>query len=88
MAYGLKDWVCIETLATELTPGGDCCMVEVRTSLGTELLSAEAAEAGLATGVRGSCGLCSDLTVVKEGLQAGVWGDGAVKETCEAVDVE
>lgn len=57
-------------------------MVEVRTSLGfvTEALSIDGVDAGRCTGVIGGRGLCSDLIVEKEGLHAGVWGDGAAKE--------
>lgn len=69
-------------------PGGDCCIVEVRTNLGTDDFNGELV-AGRGMGVTGALGLCSLFTVAKEGLlKAGVCGDGAAKETWEAVEVE
>lgn len=62
-------------------------MVDVRTSLGTDDLSGELV-CGRGMGVMGAAGLCSLFTVVKEGLKAGVCGDGAAREICEAVEVE
>jgi hypothetical protein len=71
----------------EKTFGGDCWMVEVRTSRGIDDLSGEPVD-GRAIGVMGAPGLCSLLTVVNDGLNAGVWGEGAANETWDAVDVE
>lgn len=62
-------------------------MVEVRTNRGKDDFSGELV-AGLGIGVIGAPGLCSLLTVVKEGLKPGVWGEGAANETCDAVEVE
>lgn len=62
-------------------------MVEVRTSRGSDDFSGELV-AGRAIGVMGAPGLCSLLTVVKEGLNAGVCGEGAAIDTWDAVDVE
>ena len=62
-------------------------MVDVRTSRGSDDLKGEAV-AGRGTGVIGAGGLGSVLTVAKDGLQTGVCGDGAAKETCDAFDVE
>ena len=53
-------------------------MVEVRTSRGIDLGESVTARR---PGVAGAGGLGSLLTVVKDGLQAGVCGDGAAKET-------
>jgi len=77
-------------LATELKPTGEVWMVEVRTSFGfsPEALSIDGVDAGRCTGVIGGCGLCSVFTVEKDGLQAGVCGDGAANETWDAVEVE
>jgi hypothetical protein len=66
---------------------GDACIVEVLTNFGMDDLRGELV-AGLGIGVKGAPGLCSLFTVVNEGLNAGVCGDGAVKDTCEAVEVE
>lgn len=55
-------------------------MVEVRTSLGAEDLRGEDV-AGRGTGVIGAGGLGSVFTVTNDGLQAGVWGDGAARDT-------
>lgn len=63
-------------------------MVEVLTSFGIEDFKGELVEVGRAIGVIGARGLCSLFTVVKDGLNAGVCGDGAAKETWDAVDVE
>jgi hypothetical protein len=71
----------------ENTSGGDCCIVEVRTSRGIDDLRGEPV-VGRAIGVMGALGLCSLFTVVKEGLKAGVCGEGAANEHCEAVEVE
>lgn len=62
-------------------------MVDVRTNLGMDDLRGELVE-GRAIGVIGALGLCSLLTVVKDGLKAGVCGEGAAKEACDAVEVE
>ena len=62
-------------------------MVEVRTSLGAEDLTG-LDEAGRGAGVMGAGGLGSVFTVAKDGLQAGVWGEGAAKETWDAFEVE
>jgi hypothetical protein len=62
-------------------------MVEVRTRRGMECLSGELV-AGRGIGVIGARGLCSLLTVVKDGLKAGVFGDGAANDIWDAVDVE
>jgi len=43
---------------------------------------------GRGIGVMGALGLCSLLTVVNDGLKAGVCGEGAANETCDAVEVE
>ena len=56
-------------------------MIEVRTSLGTDDLRGELVEVGRGIGVIGAPGLCSLFTVVKEGLKAGVCGDGAASDT-------
>jgi hypothetical protein len=71
----------------EKTPGGDCWIVEVRTKRGMDDLSGELV-AGRGMGVIGAPGLCSLFTAVNEGLKAGVCGEGATKETCDAVEVE
>ena len=43
----------------------------------------------LVAGVIGGAGLREAvLTVVNDGLQAGVWGEGAVTDAWEAIDVE
>ena len=55
-------------------------MVDVRTSLGTDDLRGEEV-AGRGIGVIGAGGLGSDLTVAKDGLQDGVCGEGAAKDT-------
>lgn len=62
------------------TPGGECCMVEVRTNLGTDDLAGELV-VGRGIGVMGAPGLCSLLTVVNDGLKAGVLGEGAARDT-------
>jgi len=80
MAYGLKFCVCPMTML-EQTPGGDCWMVEVRTNLGIDDLRGELVEVERGMGVIGAPGLCSVFTVVKEGLKAGVCGDGAANDT-------
>jgi len=56
-------------------------MVDVRTNLGTDDFGGEDADAGRGIGVMGAPGLCSLLTAVNDGLQAGVCGDGAVSDT-------
>jgi hypothetical protein len=71
----------------EKTPGGDCCIVEVRTKRGMDDLRGELV-VGRGMGVMGAPGLCSLFTVVNEGLKAGVWGEGATNETWDAVEVE
>ena len=87
MAYGLKLEVWIACMVP-LTVGDGCWMVEVRTNLGAEDRRGEVV-AGRGAGVMGAGGLGSVLTVAKEGLHAaGVCGEGAVKETCEAEEVE
>jgi tetrahydrodipicolinate N-succinyltransferase len=64
-----------------LTPGDGCCeMVEVRTNLGCCAMYGEEVDAGLGAGVIGGLGLCSVLTVVNDGLHAGVWGEGAARD--------
>ena len=72
MAYGLKLWVCPVTRFEKTPGGGEVCMVEVRTSLGTDDFRGELVEFGRGSGVIGGAGLCSLLTVVKDGLKAGV----------------
>lgn len=86
MAYGLKLEVWIDCI-TPLTVGEGCWMVEVRTRRGADDLRGEEV-AGRGMGVIGAGGLGSVFTVAKDGLQAGVCGDGAANDTCEAVDVE
>lgn len=55
-------------------------MVDVLTKRGTDLTGE--AEAGRWTGgVIGACGLGSVFTVAKSGLQPGVCGDGAARDT-------
>ena len=51
--------------------GEECCMVEVRTNLGTEDFRGDE-DAGRGAGVIGAGGLGSVLTVAKGGLEAGV----------------
>lgn len=64
-------------------------MVEVRIKVGLAGLAGEAVADCLVAGVTGGAGLLDDLlSVVNEGLQAGVCGDGAVIEACDAVEVE
>jgi hypothetical protein len=56
-------------------------MVEVRTSFGKDDFKGELVGVGRGMGVIGALGLCSLFTVVKDGLNAGVCGDGAANET-------
>jgi hypothetical protein len=64
-------------------------MVDVRIRVGLAGLTGEAVADCLAVGVIGGAGLLDALlTVVKDGLQAGVCGDGAVIDAWDAVDVE
>jgi len=64
-------------------------MVDVRIRVGLAVLAGEAVADCLVAGVMGGAGLLRALlTVVKDGLQAGVCGDGAVIDACDAVDVE
>jgi hypothetical protein len=64
-------------------------MVDVRIRVGLGGLTGEAVADCLVAGVIGGAGLLDALlTVVKDGLQAGVCGDGAVIDACDAVDVE
>jgi len=56
-------------------------MVDVRTNLGTDDFRGELVEVWGGAGVIGALGLCSLFTVVKEGLNAGVCGDGAASDT-------
>lgn len=79
MAYGLK-LVGGRGVVNPLTVGDGCWMVEVRTSLGTEDFSGDEV-AGRGIGVMGAGGLGSVLMVAKEGLYAGVCGEGAARET-------
>lgn len=55
-------------------------MVEVRINLGTDDLTGELVETARGRGVIGAPGDCSLLTVVKDGLNEGVCGDGAANE--------
>jgi len=64
-------------------------MVDVRIRVGLAGLVGEAVADCLVAGVIGGAGLLDVLlTVVKDGLQAGVCGDGAAIDACDAVDVE
>lgn len=64
-------------------------MVDVRIKVGLAALAGEAVADCLVAGVIGGAGLWDALlTVVNDGLQAGVCGDGAVIDACDAVDVE
>jgi hypothetical protein len=63
-------------------------MVDVRIRVGLAGLVGEAFCDCLAGVIEGAGLLEALLTVVNDGLQTGVWGDGAVIEACEAVDVE
>jgi hypothetical protein len=64
-------------------------MVDVRIRVGLAGLAGEAVADCLVAGVIGGAGLLDALlTVAKDGLHAGVCGDGAVIDTCEALDVE
>jgi hypothetical protein len=64
-------------------------MVDVRMRVGLVGLAGEAVADCLVAGVIEGAGLLGALlTVVKDGLHAGVCGDGAVIDTCDALDVE
>ena len=89
MAYGLKVWFGSEELPAEMSAPGDCWMVDVRIKVGFAGLTGDEVPEARVTGVIGGAGLRAILlTVVKDGLQAGVWGEGAVIDDCEATDVE
>ncbi len=64
-------------------PVGGVWIVEVRTRAGgTELdVVVDACRECVGTGVIGPRGLCSDLIAVAEGLQAGVAGEAAKRDT-------
>ena len=64
-------------------------MVDVRIRVGLGGLAGEAVADCLVAGVIGGAGLLDALlTVMNDGLQAGVCGEGAVIDACDAVDVE